>query len=73
MEKSKDVLGEGHPDTLTSINNLAATYMYQERWEEAETMQIELLKKRCMGMLLRNKITQIICFVCDKNGKLVGD
>jgi hypothetical protein len=36
MEKRKRVLVEKHPDTLTSIANLALTYRDQGRWKEAE-------------------------------------
>jgi len=39
METSKRVLGDEHPDTLTSMNNLASTYRKQGRWKEAEEMQ----------------------------------
>ncbi|OKO89728.1 hypothetical protein PENSUB_13794 [Penicillium subrubescens] len=28
-------LGADHPDTLTSMNNLASTYMAQWRWEDS--------------------------------------
>jgi hypothetical protein len=45
LESRKRVLGEGHPDTLTSMNNLAGTYMRQGRWDEAEKLQVEVMKK----------------------------
>lgn len=45
VEKSKEVLGAGHPDTLTSMNNLAHTYSRQGRWEEAEKVQAEVMEK----------------------------
>ena len=32
METSKRVLGAEHPDTLTSMANLASTYQNQGRW-----------------------------------------
>jgi hypothetical protein len=32
----KTKLGADHPDTLTSMANLASTYSNQGRWEEAE-------------------------------------
>jgi hypothetical protein len=35
METRKRVLGAEHPSTLTSINNLAHTYMKQERKDDA--------------------------------------
>jgi len=30
------VLGEGHPDTLTSMSNLVATYLQRGQWDKAE-------------------------------------
>ncbi|KAM0688913.1 hypothetical protein Q7P36_010989 [Cladosporium allicinum] len=46
LEARRDVLGEGHPDTLTSMGNLASTYLRQGRWEEAEKLGVEVLQKR---------------------------
>lgn len=40
METRKRVLKEEHPDTLSSMANLAATYRNQGRWDEA----IELIQ-----------------------------
>ncbi|OPB46100.1 kinesin [Trichoderma guizhouense] len=37
-------LGADHPDTLDSMSNLALTYMYQDRWKEAEDLNVELIK-----------------------------
>ncbi|KAI1026498.1 hypothetical protein LB504_013125 [Fusarium proliferatum] len=34
------VLGEEHPDTLTSMANLASTYWNQGRWKEAEELDM---------------------------------
>jgi Tetratricopeptide repeat len=45
----KRVLGAEHPDTLTSMGNLASMYRNQGRWEEAEELQAKVLlaiKKR---------------------------
>ena len=36
METRVRVLGEEHPDTLSSMANLAATFWNQGRWKEAE-------------------------------------
>ena len=36
----KSVLGEEHPDTLTSIISLAVTYWNQGRWDEAEEIEV---------------------------------
>ena len=49
IEISKRVLGEGHPSTLTSMNNLAFTWESQGRRAEA----INLMEK-CVD--LRNRI-----------------
>ncbi|KAF1828268.1 kinesin light chain [Decorospora gaudefroyi] len=42
METFKRVLGEEHPDTLTSIANLASTYSNQGRWKEAEELEVQV-------------------------------
>jgi hypothetical protein len=34
METRKRVLGVEHPDTLTSMGNLASTYKNQGRWKQ---------------------------------------
>src|SRR5258707_10761126 len=43
MEKRKQVLGDDHPDTLTSMTNLACTYRNQAHWKESETLQVEII------------------------------
>ncbi|KAF5848294.1 hypothetical protein GGP41_005682 [Bipolaris sorokiniana] len=43
METRKRVLGDEHPDTLTSMANLASTYWNQGRWKEAEELQAKEL------------------------------
>ena len=40
MEKTKQVLGDDHPHTLTSMVNLASTYRKQGCWKEAEMLQV---------------------------------
>ncbi|KAJ7292146.1 hypothetical protein C8J57DRAFT_1458652 [Mycena rebaudengoi] len=51
MEVSKRVLGEEHPDTLTSMANLASTYQNQGRWKDAEALNMIVMemKKRVLG------------------------
>ena len=51
MKTSKRVLGEEHPDTLTSMANLASTYRNQGRWKEAEELEVQVMKtrKRVLG------------------------
>ena len=38
LEGSESTLGKDHPDTLTSVNNLAALYKAQGRLEQAEPL-----------------------------------
>lgn len=52
LETTKQKLGEKHPDTLTSMTDLALTYIDQGRWKRAEklmknvvALQVELLPK----------------------------
>ena len=51
MEMKKRGLGEEHPDTLTSIVNLASTYRKQGRWKVAEELfeQVIEMRKRVLG------------------------
>ena len=49
MDTSVRVLGGEHPDTLTSMANLASTYRDQGRWKEAE----DLLMCKSMEMSIR--------------------
>ena len=45
METRKRVLGREHPSTLTSMTNLATTYMSQGRRTEAKGLQIEVVNQ----------------------------
>ena len=51
MELRKRILGAEHPDTLTSMSNLAETYRHQGRWNETEKLQVDVmeLRKRLFG------------------------
>jgi len=51
METRKRVLGQEHPDTLTSVANLASTYRNQGRWKEAEELDVQVMetRKRVLG------------------------
>ncbi|KAK7048824.1 hypothetical protein R3P38DRAFT_3345817 [Favolaschia claudopus] len=51
LERRKKLLGGEHPDTLTSMNNLAWTYWSQGRWSDAEGLQVAVLeiRKRLLG------------------------
>ncbi|KAN0067668.1 hypothetical protein V8E54_014233 [Elaphomyces granulatus] len=44
MEARKTVLGPKHPDTLTSMHNLASTYRKQGRWTEAEKLDVQVME-----------------------------
>ncbi|KAJ9636760.1 hypothetical protein H2199_007754 [Coniosporium tulheliwenetii] len=51
VETTKRVLGDEHPDTLSSIANLASTYMEQGRRKEAEELRLQVVEttKRVLG------------------------
>jgi hypothetical protein len=51
MQMRKRVLGDEHPDTLTSMANLASTYRNQGRWEEADELEAHVMqtRKRVLG------------------------
>jgi hypothetical protein len=51
METSKRVLGDEHPNTLSSIANLASTYKNQGRLKDAEELQVQVMEmtKRVLG------------------------
>ena len=42
MMKTKQLLGDEHPNTLTSMANLAATYRSQGHWVRAEEIDISM-------------------------------
>ncbi|KAK7002459.1 hypothetical protein R3P38DRAFT_2557268, partial [Favolaschia claudopus] len=44
--KRKQLLGEEHPDTLGSMNDLAVTYSNQGRWSDAEDLQVAVVESR---------------------------
>ncbi|KAL9579751.1 MAG: hypothetical protein Q9203_006566, partial [Teloschistes exilis] len=44
METTARVLGEEHPNTLTSMANLALTYRNQGRWKEAEGRGVQVME-----------------------------
>ena len=47
----KRVLGQEHPDTLTSMGNLASMYRNQGRRKEAEELEVQVMEagKRVLG------------------------
>jgi hypothetical protein len=51
IETRKRVLGAEHPNTLTSMSNLASTFSNQGRWKEAEELEVQVIdtRKRVLG------------------------
>nr|XP_036584338.1 Kinesin light chain 5 [Colletotrichum truncatum]KAF6793856.1 Kinesin light chain 5 [Colletotrichum truncatum] len=47
----EEYLGHEHPDTLTSMANLASTFWNQGRWKEAEELDVRVMetRKRVLG------------------------
>ncbi|KAK2728443.1 Kinesin light chain 5 [Colletotrichum kahawae] len=54
-------LGEEHPDTLTSMANLASTFWNQGRWKEAEKLEVQVMeaRKRVLGEEHPSTLTSI--------------
>ncbi|KAK7182331.1 kinesin light chain [Paraphaeosphaeria sporulosa] len=46
MQTRKMKLGTYHPDTLTSMANLASIYKDQARWNDAEKLQVQVIETR---------------------------
>ena len=48
----KKLFGPEHPDTLNCIANLASTYRYQGKWNQAEQLQVQLIdiRKKLLGL-----------------------
>jgi Tetratricopeptide repeat len=44
IETRKRVLRAEHPDTLTSMANLASTFWNQGRWKEAEELEVQVIE-----------------------------
>ena len=51
MDMRKRLLGADHPDTLTSMGNLAVTYHSQGKWNEAEQLEVQVMdmRKKLLG------------------------
>src|ERR1700678_1530422 len=51
MDMRKKLLGAEHPSTLTSMANLASTYLNQGRWNEAEQLFVQVMdmSKKLLG------------------------
>ncbi|TGZ77583.1 hypothetical protein EX30DRAFT_287808, partial [Ascodesmis nigricans] len=61
METRKRVLGEGHPNTLSSMANPASTFWNQGRWKEAEKLEVQVMAttKRVLGEEHPNTLTSM--------------
>jgi tetratricopeptide (TPR) repeat protein len=61
MEIRSRVLGDSHPDTLTTMNNLAATYKDEGKYDEAEPLYIRMvdLFPRVFGEAHPNTLTSM--------------
>jgi hypothetical protein len=46
IEMRRKLLGPEHPDTLSSMGNLASTYFNQGRWNEAEQLELQVMDMR---------------------------
>jgi hypothetical protein len=51
MDMRKKLLGAEHPETLSSMANLASTYRDQGRWNEAEKLEVQVMdmRKKLLG------------------------
>lgn len=57
METRKRVLGEEHPDTLVSMNNLASTYWNQGRRAKAKSLFVQVVEARKRALELKHPDT----------------
>jgi hypothetical protein len=74
METSKTMLGAEHPDTLTSMANLASTFWNQGRWNEAEKLQVQVMetRKTVLGAEHPDTLTSManLAYTWESQGKL---
>jgi hypothetical protein len=63
---SKRVLGAEHPDTLSSMANLASTYRNQDRWKEAEELFVQVMetRKRVLGAQHPDTLSSMTNLAC---------
>jgi hypothetical protein len=61
LELRASTLGEEHPDTLTSMANLASTFWNQGRWKQAEELEVQVMKTslRVLGEEHPNTLTSM--------------
>ena len=46
METRKRIQVEGHPETLSSMEDLALSFRNHERWKEAEGIGLQIIETR---------------------------
>jgi hypothetical protein len=46
MEARKNMLGDEHLSTLTSVANLTSTYWDQGQWKKAEKLEVQVIETR---------------------------
>ncbi len=75
LEARKSVLGREHPDTLTSVNNLASVLSRERRYDEARHMhlQVKLLRETVLGKEHLDTLTSMnnLASVLSYQGELV--
>jgi hypothetical protein len=66
LQKQKKVLGELHPDALTTMNNLAAVLRKQSRWNEAKELEERLLElhTKVLGQHHANTLRSLANLAC---------
>ncbi|KAL9577476.1 MAG: hypothetical protein Q9203_007445, partial [Teloschistes exilis] len=63
LESREKVLGKEHPDTLTSVSNLALVLQYQGKYDEAEKMNRRALdgREKVLGKEHPDTLTSVYC------------
>ena len=61
LEGREKALGKEHPNTLTSVSNLASVLRYQGKYEEVEEMNRRALegKEKALGKEHPNTLTSV--------------
>jgi hypothetical protein len=76
MEASLRVLGEDHPNMLSSMNNLASMYREQGRWKEAEELEVRVIetRKKVLGEDHPDTLTSMgnLAVTCMNQGRWEG-
>lgn len=75
LDMDKRVLGAEHPDTLTSMANLASTYRNQGRWDTAEELEVQVMEtsKKKLGAEHPDTLTSManLAFTWKGQGRIV--